>query len=1014
MSRPATAVLALAALFSTWPAEVDAAPPTGPRHFKQLAGPPSEFADVAPAEPADAALRSTHALFRAVLEQVEADEWSWETELAIEAGTSRLVVVSPEAESWRLTLRHRDRGSTVSAEELLAHSRPSRVGVAGANVPALSFELPSLEPGTWQLRVASSRPGTGLVVARSSGGLQLESRLADFNQLAGERITLLARLLEPVPATGGEVTTEEDGGLAPRLSAATLRVTTPAGAVVTVTMRDDGLDGDLAPGDGSYAGTFLAERPGDYQVQVRVAGSTAAGEPFLRTNEHLIPVVAASAVGLTTDAATLAALPRRPADRTPRHLRFDISVTAAPGDVYRAFAEVWGTPAGGDTPSVPVAWIGGLTAVDRGALSFHLDDRWLRLAGAGTPLELRNVRLEETRHFVTVATADRLPVRGDLGPLAESPGRPIEIDREMRLGRRPRDDTSVESGTGSGHQLLLVHGYCSSDVWGPVSDQFTDASLFVDLGQNRLNDEFAQLLLDFGATWESYAVVGHSQGGLAALHLYAHYWSGLDAAGPGRLIQSVGSPYQGTPLAGFLAILGEIFGAGCGTNANLTPEGAAKWLAGIGTSFREEVHYHTTSFELGPGNDYCHLASDLFLSDPEDGVVEQSRGQLPSGVNQGHEVGWCHSSDMRDPPQTTDAARNAVMDATAATGRPDLSISDFSVSATTLDTSEPFTLFATVLNDGGAESAASTLRYYLSGDATVEPTDAELGSDPIDPIAPGDESSQSLDTAAPAAPGSYYVGACVEAVAHESDVDNNCSAGVEVVVEETLVGPLTVAGHSVDDDANGASSGDGDGIAECGETIELGLELLNQGNSAAQGVTAVLGSSDPHFLGFLDNDSSTYPDIAGGESAGNDDDFELTLPADVPDGHGLAFDVDIASATGGPWMTGFSVPIGCPDGCAAPDDLVVSNEQIDDPREYEACTAITVGPAVSVEGPAGHARFTAPSVAFESGVVIEAGAGLAVVNDLPLPAEAGTTSRSPGSARKSQRSRYAELSGDMP
>ena len=50
--------------------------------------------------------------------------------------------------------------------------------------------------------------------------------------------------------------------------------------------------------------------------------------------------------------------------------------------------------------------------------------------------------------------------------------------------------------------------------------------------------------------------MAHSQGGLAATHLHAYYWSNLETAKGGRLIQSVGSPYYGSGLAGNLAAIG--------------------------------------------------------------------------------------------------------------------------------------------------------------------------------------------------------------------------------------------------------------------------------------------------------------------------------------------------------------------------------------------------------------------------------------------------------------------------
>ena len=133
------------------------------------------------------------------------------------------------------------------------------------------------------------------------------------------------------------------------------------------------------------------------------------------------------------------------------------------------------------------------------------------------------------------------------------------------------------------------------------------------------------------------------------------------------MIQSVGSPYQGTALAGNLASLGNVFGAGCGYQVDLTYDGASTWLSQIPNWARQEVYYYTTSFRYTHwwANDYCHFATDLALSDPEDGTTEVAYGQLPGGHNQGNTVGQCHTNNMRDPGQTQDSTRNGQMNAMA-------------------------------------------------------------------------------------------------------------------------------------------------------------------------------------------------------------------------------------------------------------------------------------------------------------------------------------------------------------
>jgi hypothetical protein len=311
-----------------------------------------------------------------------------------------------------------------------------------------------------------------------------------------------------------------------------------------------------------------------------------------------------------------------------------------------------------------VAWIGGMVTPKGGRISLALDERWLLLAGANAPFELRNLRFEHPDHSVAIATAARLPLvlpkrRDAMAAHA------IEIDEAMTMGPRP---AATHDAKAVGGKLMLVHGYCSGGVW-PAA-QFSSAITFADFNQNRSHDQFARLIASVGAAHPSFGVVAHSQGGAASLHLYTYYWSGLDYATPttARLIQSVGTPYQGTNLSGILASLGSWFGVGCGTNSDLTYSGASAWLAGIPASARAKVNYYTTAFRTTNWwtNDYCNFATDLVLSDPEDGTTERAYGQLPSGVNRGHVTGQCHTAGMRDPAQYLDGTRNATMNANAA------------------------------------------------------------------------------------------------------------------------------------------------------------------------------------------------------------------------------------------------------------------------------------------------------------------------------------------------------------
>ncbi|MBA3787002.1 MAG: conditioned medium factor, partial [Acidobacteria bacterium] len=339
------------------------------------------------------------------------------------------------------------------------------------------------------------------------------------------------------------------------------------------------------------------------------------------------------------------------------------------GQKVLAHAEVWGRDADGNQKAI--AWIGGMTLAEKSfgrqiVLPITLDARWLARSDAESNYELRNIRAQDSDSFAMLGTREIVSLPNIELPENLQRNSGGEITEEMRTGVRPVKEIETDA---PGGKLMLVHGYCSGDVWATARNagHFSNYVTFLDLGQNRSHDQFAQLIRDFGASLPSFGIVAHSQGGAASLHLYTYYWSGLDYATGTRLIQSVGTPYQGTAIAGNLAALGSVFGAGCGSNNDLTYSGAAAWMANIPTWARAKVFYHTTSFtDLWYRYDYCSLATDLFLGDPEDGVVEKAYAQLPGANNLGHKTGWCHTSGMRDPAQTTDSSRNTNMNVYAA------------------------------------------------------------------------------------------------------------------------------------------------------------------------------------------------------------------------------------------------------------------------------------------------------------------------------------------------------------
>ncbi len=157
---------------------------------------------------------------------------------------------------------------------------------------------------------------------------------------------------------------------------------------------------------------------------------------------------------------------------------------------------------------------------------------------------------------------------------------------------------------------------------------------------------------------------------------------------------------------------------------------------------------------------------------------------------------------VTDESDTTNNCSSAVQ-VNVQAWKPDLLMSNLKVDLTDPVTGETFTLSADVLNGTRAPSAATTLRYYRSADATITTSDTEVGTDAVDALSAYGSSAESISLTAPATTGAYYYGACVDAVAGESDTTNNCSVSVKVDVvaaqRRVDISPRTLTFEAVGD-----------------------------------------------------------------------------------------------------------------------------------------------------------------------------------------------------------------------
>ncbi|MCI0393647.1 MAG: conditioned medium factor [Chloroflexi bacterium] len=657
-------LILLAALFtaaSSWAAPA-AEEPAG-LQTKQIAAPPEEFlsGQLQLPDPAASGIRSTSAMLPVHL-AATGGAWTWSGEAAVDATENvSLMVFAPQAAGWQVTVtlpggRQIDLAGGATAAGV--RQRASDLGLGENRYPGTVYTFARPASGVWQIQVTAGGPRQGLtgpdgyLLLSGKSPYHLFTHLSSHELLAGRQLGLVTYLTYEPLGSGQGVPAPLTG----HIRSAEMRLVAPDGTEQSLPMFDDGQHADGPAGDGVFGGLVEAALAGQYTAQVTVQGETPAGLAFLRTTEHVFPVIEPALTLAAGQMATAAA-----ADDT--RLRIELAALPAAGETggnVQLFAELWGTDGNGE--ATPVAWVGGIVRPEEGpaglVLPLILDGRWIALAGAGAPFELRQVRVHDLQTHVPLALAANIPL--EVSSLPAAAGRAVtEVTEEMLMGGRPAAgpggrDPQVD------RRLMLVHGYCSGGVW-PTAD-FTQYAVFQDFNQNRTHDQFAQLIGSYGDQFDSFGVVAHSQGGAASLHLYTYYWSGLDYSSGSRLIQSVGTPYRGTSLAGNLALLGQIFGIGCGTNWDLTYDGAALWLSGIPSWARSRVYYFTTSFtDLWYRYDYCHLGSDLFLSDPDDGATERWAGQLSGANNMGHKTGWCHTTGMRDPAQYNDYNRNANM-----------------------------------------------------------------------------------------------------------------------------------------------------------------------------------------------------------------------------------------------------------------------------------------------------------------------------------------------------------------
>ncbi|WP_101097590.1 choice-of-anchor X domain-containing protein, partial [Xanthomonas citri] len=451
---------------------------------KQLAGPPEEFAQMRAPDPAESAILSKSALLPVELAPA-GQSARWQGSLPVENGHLRFMVLSGD-QAWDAAVAAPQlAGARAAAVATPLHAQRTLLGTAEHGTSGMRYAVESARNGAWSLTLQSASPVAqrGYVLMEGDARTQLASYLRERQQQVGQSLTLNA-LLSGNDARGATLLTAQAG----TIDQASLRVIDPQGGVRSLPMADDGKHDDGAAGDGVYGGTFQPTSEGTWIAQVIVHGHDQAGQPFVRTSEHVVPVVDTSLRLLGN------ALGARAAEGTRLTIALPVAARGNAPSHYRVFGQVWGTDAKGK--DVPVAWIGGMLTLQQGQLPLSLDERWIARAGARAPFTLRSLRIEDPDHYIPLVQAGALPLQLPALRRASVARAGTGIDESMRMGPRPTALASAMATAqpqAAGSQLVLVHGYCSNGVWPQA--QFTNASTFLDAKQNRSNDQFAQRLV---------------------------------------------------------------------------------------------------------------------------------------------------------------------------------------------------------------------------------------------------------------------------------------------------------------------------------------------------------------------------------------------------------------------------------------------------------------------------------------------------------------------------------------
>ena len=380
-----------------------------------------------------------------------------------------------------------------------------------------------------------------------------------------------------------------------------------------------------------------------------------------------------------------------------------------------------------------------------------------------------------------------------------------------------------------------------------------------------------------GSSWSNLAAntnsaaTSHSHTGLTAGSARRYRVSAINSAGTGPASNVAAATTDSAPGGASPDLVVQsptVSDSSPGEGASFTLRATVRNRGSVASAPARLVYYRSTDSTIS--------TSDTQVGTDEVGGLAASGTSNESIVlTAPFTVGTYYYGACVDPVSGESNTGNNCSSAVAVTvaERPDLVVSNVSVSNSSPDAVALFTLSATVRNRGSVASAPARLVYYRSTDSTISTSDTQVGTDPVGGLAASGTSNESINLTAPSSAGTYYYGACVDPVSGESDTGNNCSDAVAVTVVER---PDLVVEVSV---------GDKDNTPDPGAPFTLSATVRNRGSGASEPTRLVYYRSTDSTI----STSDTQLDHSRVEAVAASGDFPLSIELDAPRGAGTYY-----------------------------------------------------------------------------------------------------------------------------